>query len=74
MRFIYKPIKVTIDSRKIEKTIYFSLFLVIIFNAATLAETAMDNGALAVIVEDKNFENTARNIFYVKSTLEFYRI
>ena len=23
------------------------------FNAATLAETAMDNGALAVIVEDK---------------------
>jgi UDP-N-acetylmuramoyl-tripeptide--D-alanyl-D-alanine ligase len=26
---------------------------------------------LAVIVEDKNFENTAKNIFYVESTLVF---
>ena len=63
--------KVTIDSRKIEKNDIFFAFSGDNFNAATLAETAMDNGALAVIVEDKNFENTAKNIFYVKSTLEF---
>ena len=63
--------KVTIDSRKIEKNDIFFAFSGENFNAATLAETAIDNGALAVIVEDENFENTARNIFYVKSTLEF---
>ena len=63
--------KVTIDSRKIEKNDIFFAFSGENFNAAILAETAMDNGALAVIVEDKNFENTAKNIFYVKSTLEF---
>lgn len=63
--------KVTIDSRKVEKNDIFFAFSGENFNAATLAEAAMDNGALAVIVEDKNFENTARNIFYVKSTLEF---
>ena len=63
--------KVTIDSRNIEKNDIFFAFSGDNFNAATLAETAMDNGALAVIVEDENFENTAKNIFYVKSTLEF---
>ena len=63
--------KVTIDSRKVEKNDIFFAFSGENFNAAILAETAMDNGALAVIVEDKNFENTAKNIFYVKSTLEF---
>lgn len=63
--------KVTIDSRKIEKNDVFFAFSGENFNAATLAEAAIDNGALAVIVEDKNFENTAKNIFYVKSTIEF---
>ena len=63
--------KVTIDSRKIEKNDMCFAFSGDNFNAATLAETAIDNGALAVIVEDENFENTAKNIFYVKSTLEF---
>ena len=63
--------KVTIDSRKIENNDIFFAFSGENFNAAILAETAMDNGALAVIVEDKNFENTAKNIFYVNSTLEF---
>ncbi len=63
--------KVTKDSRKIEKNDIFFAFSGENFNAAILAETAMDNGALAVIVEDKNFENTAKNIFYVNSTLEF---
>jgi hypothetical protein len=32
------------------------------FNAATLAEDAINKGAKAVIVEDKNFENSAKNI------------
>lgn len=62
--------KVTIDSRKIEKGDVFFAFSGENFNAATLAETAIDNGALAVIIEDKNYENTSKNIFYVPSTLE----
>ena len=63
--------KVTIDSRKIESGDIFFAFSGDNFNAATLAEDAISKGALAVIVEDKDFENTAKNIFYVKSTLEF---
>ena len=63
--------KVTIDNRKIEKTDIFFAFSGENFNAATLAEKAIDQGALAVIVEQKEFENTDRNIFYVASTLEF---
>jgi UDP-N-acetylmuramyl pentapeptide synthase len=41
------------------------------FNAATLAEKAIEEGALAVIVEQPEFENKEKNIFYVPSTLEF---
>lgn len=63
--------KVTIDSRKIETGDIFFAFSGDNFNAATLAEDTISKGALAVIVEDKNFENTAKNIFYVDSTLEF---
>lgn len=63
--------KVTIDSRKIESNDIFFAFSGENFNAATLAEKAADEGALAVIIEDQAFENTARNIFFVPSTLEF---
>jgi len=63
--------RVTIDSRKIEINDVFFAFSGDHFNAATLAEKAIDEGALAVIVEQKDFENKARNIFYVPSTLEF---
>ena len=63
--------KVTIDSRKIEENDIFFAFSGENFNAATLAEDAIQKGALAVIVENKNFENTAKNIFYVESTLVF---
>ena len=63
--------KVTIDSRTIEKNDIFFAFSGENFNAATLAEKAADQGALAVIVEQKEFENTDRNIFYVPSTLDF---
>ncbi|SIQ78932.1 UDP-N-acetylmuramoyl-tripeptide--D-alanyl-D-alanine ligase [Chryseobacterium sp. RU37D] len=63
--------KVTIDSRKVGKNDIFFAFSGENFNAATLAEKTIDEGALAVIVEQKDFENEARNIFYVPSTLEF---
>ena len=63
--------KVTIDSRKIEKGDLFFAFSGETFNAATLAESAIEKGALAVIVEQKEYENEQRNIFYVPSTLKF---
>lgn len=63
--------KVTIDSRKIAKNDIFFAFSGENFNAATLAEKAIDDGALAVIVELPEFENRDKNIFYVPSTLEF---
>ncbi|OWK73776.1 UDP-N-acetylmuramoyl-tripeptide--D-alanyl-D-alanine ligase [Flavobacteriaceae bacterium JJC] len=63
--------KVTIDSRKVEKNDIFFAFSGETFNAATLAEAAADKGATAVIVEQKEFENPDRNIFYVPSTLDF---
>jgi UDP-N-acetylmuramoyl-tripeptide--D-alanyl-D-alanine ligase len=63
--------KVTIDSRKIGRNDIFFAFSGENFNAASLAEQAIDNGALAVVVEQQDFENEAKNIFYVRSTLEF---
>lgn len=62
---------VTIDSRKIEANDIFFAFSGENFDAATLADAAIAKGALAVIVENKDFENTEKNIFYVSSTLEF---
>lgn len=66
-----KAKKITIDSRKIEKNDIFFAFSGDNFDAATLAEKAVDSGALAVIVENKEFENAEKNIFHVPSTLEF---
>ena len=66
-----KAAKVTIDSRKIEKDDLFFAFSGETFNAATLAEGAIEKGALAVIVEKKEFENEQKNILYVPSTLKF---
>lgn len=63
--------KVTIDSRKIGKNDIFFAFSGENFNAATLAEKAIENGALAVIVEQEDFENKDNNIFFVPSTLDF---
>ncbi|WP_312993819.1 UDP-N-acetylmuramoyl-tripeptide--D-alanyl-D-alanine ligase [Chryseobacterium flavum] len=63
--------KVTIDSRKITENDIFFAFSGENFNAATLAEKAVDDGVLAVIVELPEFENKDKNIFYVPSTLEF---
>jgi len=66
-----KSDKVTIDSRKVGKNDIFFAFSGDNFNAATLAEKAADDGALTSIVEQPEFENKDRNIFYVPSTLEF---
>ncbi|MDO3423415.1 UDP-N-acetylmuramoyl-tripeptide--D-alanyl-D-alanine ligase [Chryseobacterium sp. APV1] len=63
--------KVTIDSRKVGKNDIFFAFSGENFNAATLAEQVVENGALAVIVEQQEFENKEKNIFFVPSTLEF---
>ncbi|WP_308005780.1 UDP-N-acetylmuramoyl-tripeptide--D-alanyl-D-alanine ligase [uncultured Chryseobacterium sp.] len=63
--------KVTIDSRKVGKNDIFFAFSGENFNAATLAEQAVENGALAIIVEQQEFENKEKNIFFVHSTLEF---
>ena len=66
-----KAEKITIDSRKIEKNDIFFAFSGDNFDAATLAEKAIELGALAAIIENKEFENSEKNIFYVPSTLEF---
>lgn len=66
-----KSDKVTIDSRKVGRNDIFFAFSGDNFNAATLAEKAADDGALAVIVEQQEFKNKEKNIFYVPSTLEF---
>lgn len=63
--------RVTIDSRTIEPGDLFFAFSGSNFNAATLAQDAVERGAAAVIVEQKEFEDVSNNIFYVPSTLQF---
>ncbi len=65
-----KANKVTIDSRNIESNDLFFAFSGSNFNAATFASEAIEKGALAVIVEQKQFENKEKKIYYVPSTLE----
>ena len=62
---------ISIDSRKIEKGTIFFAFSGESFDAATKAEDAIQNGAVAVIVEKKEYENIDKKIFYVPSTLDF---
>ena len=66
-----KSNKATIDSRKIGENDIFFAFSGENFNAATLAEDAIQKGALAVIVEQQEYAQPEKNIFYVESTLEF---
>lgn len=63
--------KVTIDSRNVEKNDIFFAFSGDNFNAATLARKAIEDGALAVIVEQEEYQDVNSNIFYVPSTLKF---
>lgn len=60
-----------IDSRKVQPGDIFFAFSGENFNAALAAEQAIESGALAAIVEDKNYENPDKNIFYTPSTLKF---
>lgn len=60
-----------IDSRKIENGSLFFAFSGENYNAAEKAEEAVENGAIAVIVEDEKFADPAKNIFCIPSTLEF---
>lgn len=62
---------ITIDSRKVSKNEIFFAFSGENFNAAILAEDAISKGALAAIVEQRQYENVEKNIFFVPSTLEF---
>ena len=55
---------VCIDSRKIKKGDVFFAFSGEQFNAATLAEMAVEQGASAVIVEDKQYADAQKNIFF----------
>ena len=63
--------KISIDSRKIENGTIFFAFSGENFDAAIKAEDAIQNGAAAVMVEKKEYENIDKNIFYVPSTLDF---
>lgn len=62
---------ITIDNRTIKPGDLFFAFSGDNFNAATKAEQAIEQGAIAVIVEQKEFENIEKNIFFVPSTLLF---
>lgn len=61
---------VVIDSRKVAKNSLLFAFSGENFNAATQAKAAIENGALAVIVEDPAFEDEERGIYLVDSTLK----
>lgn len=61
--------KVTIDSRTIENDDIFFAFSGENFNAASLAFKAIENGALAVFIEDESYADPENHIYYVSSTL-----
>lgn len=63
--------KVSIDSRTVGSGDIFFAFSGENFNGGLKALEAVDKGALAAIVENKDFEDSSRNIFYVPSTLQF---
>ncbi|WP_407481184.1 UDP-N-acetylmuramoyl-tripeptide--D-alanyl-D-alanine ligase [Elizabethkingia meningoseptica] len=68
---IYKTCnKVVIDSRKIEKGDLFFAFSGESFDAATQAEEAITKGAVAVVVENSDYQNPDHHIYYFPSTLQ----
>ena len=60
-----------IDSRKVQRGSVFFAFSGDTFNAAEKSSEALENGAIAVIVEDKSYNFPKKNIFYVPSVLDF---
>lgn len=69
--FFLNSKRMVIDSRNVESGDVFFAFSGENFNAALYAEEAIQKGAVAVIVEQKEYENKDKNIFYVPSTLKF---
>ncbi|MBC7557260.1 MAG: UDP-N-acetylmuramoyl-tripeptide--D-alanyl-D-alanine ligase, partial [Chryseobacterium sp.] len=63
--------KVCINSDNVENNDVFFAFSGKTFNGATKAIEARENGALAVIIEDSEYEDSCNNIFLVPSTLQF---
>jgi UDP-N-acetylmuramoyl-tripeptide--D-alanyl-D-alanine ligase len=61
--------KVTTDTRKIEKDSIFFALKGDNFNGNLFANQAIENGAIAAIVDEKEFENIENNIFYVENSL-----
>jgi len=66
-----KAEKIVIDSRKIAQNDIFFAFSGDNFGAATVADKAIEQGTLAVIVENKDYNNPEKNIFYTASALAF---
>ncbi|WP_417429702.1 UDP-N-acetylmuramoyl-tripeptide--D-alanyl-D-alanine ligase [Halpernia sp.] len=69
--FFLSANKICINSKKVEQNDIFFAFSGKTFNGATKALEAIENGALAVILEDPNFQDLSKNIFFVPSTLQF---
>lgn len=63
--------KVTIDSRTIAGGDIFFAFSGGHQNGAQYAQQAIESGAVAVIVEDEQYADEARSVFFVPSTLAF---
>ena len=68
--YFLKTKKITTDTRNISKDCIFFALKGANFNGNQFAEMAIENGALAAIVDEKEFENTSKNIFFVKDSLE----
>lgn len=62
---------VSTDSRNIHKDCFFIAIKGPSFNGNTFAKKAIENGAKYAVVDEKEFENPADNIFYVANGLIF---
>ena len=62
--------KVTTDTRNIEKNSIFFALKGANFNGNLFASQAIDQGAIAAIVDEKEFEDVSKNIYFVHDTLE----
>ena len=62
--------KVTTDTRNIEKNSIFFALKGANFNGNLFANQAIEQGAIAAIVDEKEFENVSKNIYFVPNTLE----
>ena len=61
--------KVTTDTRKIEKNSIFFALKGANFNGNLFADQAIEQGAFAAIIDEKEFENPSKNIFLVEDGL-----